>query len=292
MTIKIIGSNDFGQVELVSLKENETLVIKHHSCSAKFSLYGGHVLAWQPKDEKPVFWLSDKATYRTGTAIRGGIPLCWPWFGPFVKGEQSAGNHGFARLQNWQIDEVIIEPDSVKLIIRWQGENMHSLWPAACSLRQEIVFGEKFSQTLFMTNLSEEDVEYTGALHSYFSVSDPKNVTIDNLIPAEFIDKVSGSHQLPQTLANCVGEIDRIYHCNKTMQIVDKKWQRIIEVSSTGCQQWVLWNPGKALADKMSDIHVNGEKEFVCLEAANTQWQTIPARSTVTIGQKIQILAG
>ena len=291
MTVKILAGNDFGKVELVSSTNSETLVIKHNACSAKVSLYGGHVLAWQPKDEKPVFWVSDKAIYRTGTAIRGGIPICWPWFGSCVKGEQNAGNHGFARQQNWQLDEIFIEVDTVKLIISWQGENMHSMWPAACSLKQEIVFGQTFSQTLFMTNLSDEDVEYTGALHSYFCVSDPKNVTVDNLVQAEFVDKVSGNHQLPQGLPNCEGEIDRIYYCNNAMKIIDKKWQRIIEVSSTGCQQWVLWNPGKELADKMSDIHTNGEQEFVCLEAANTQWQKIPAKNTVTIGQNIQILA-
>jgi len=317
MTNTNIKENEFGQVtKVVTLpamgKDSltlqaevmECLIITHKSCSAEVSLYGGQVLKWKPTGEHDVFWLSDKAIFNSGKAIRGGIPLCWPWFGAYVpKGKNAdvadnaiakGGNHGFARQVNWMLEHAVIEAEQVKLTLTWTGENSHPLWPAKCALKQELIFGKKFSQTLFMTNLSDEPIEYTGALHSYFQVSSPSHVTIDNLAPIAFDDKISGSIAVVQTLDNCQGPIDRIYSINnvsdkRTMKIKDEQWQRTIEVTSRHCKQWVLWNPGKNIAQTMQDIHSGGEQEFVCLEAANTQFDIILPSETKVISQEVKL---
>jgi glucose-6-phosphate 1-epimerase len=287
----IIAENEFGQIKQVSLTEQISMLeITHNTCTAKISLYGGQVLAWQPVNEQPVFWLSENAIFEQGTAIRGGIPLCWPWFGPYqAPSGETAGNHGFARQRNWQLDEVTIEKNSVTVTLFLSGLNDHPLWPHQYQLKQQLIFSKQFEQQLFISNLSSKAFEYSAALHSYFAVSTPENITVAPLAEFPFDDKVTGKEQQLAALENCCGEVDRIYYSNEVCSIEDKQWQRTIKVSSTNCQQWVLWNPGAELANKMKDLHVGAENEFVCLEAANTNVNVVEANETVMIGQTVSL---
>jgi len=286
-----ITENEFGQIKQVLLSEQmSALEITHSTCTAKISLYGGQVLAWQPVNQQPVFWLSDAAIFEQGTAIRGGIPLCWPWFGPYqAPSGETAGNHGFARQRNWQLDEVVISKGNVTISLLLSGENEHPLWPFQYQLKQVLIFSEQFEQQLFISNLSSQAFEYSAALHSYFSVSTPESTIVSPLADVNFDDKVSGKEQQLSSLDNCIGEIDRIYYHNQQCSIIDKQWQRTIKVSSTNCQQWVLWNPGAELTKKMKDLYQGAENEFVCLEAANTQMHLVKANETVMIGQKVSL---
>jgi glucose-6-phosphate 1-epimerase len=287
----IIAENEFGQIKQVSLTEQISMLeITHNTCTAKISLYGGQVLAWQPVNEQPVFWLSENAIFEQGTAIRGGIPLCWPWFGPYqAPSGETAGNHGFARQRNWQLDEVTIEKNSVTVTLFLSGLNDHPLWPHQYQLKQQLIFSKQFEQQLFISNLSSKAFEYSAALHSYFAVSTPENITVAPLAEFPFDDKVTGKEQQLAALENCCGEVDRIYYSNEVCSIEDEQWQRTIKVSSTNCQQWVLWNPGAELANKMKDLHVGAENEFVCLEAANTNVNVVEANETVMIGQTVSL---
>jgi glucose-6-phosphate 1-epimerase len=287
----IIAENEFGQIKQVSLTEQISMLeITHDTGTAKISLYGGQVLAWQPVNEQPVFWLSENAIFEQGTAIRGGIPLCWPWFGPYqAPSGETAGNHGFARQRNWQLDEVTIEKNSVTVALFLSGLNDHPLWPHQYQLKQQLIFSKQFEQRLFISNLSSKAFEYSAALHSYFAVSAPENITVPPLSAFPFDDKVTGKEQQLTALENCCGEVDRIYYSNEVCSIEDKQWQRTIKVSSTNCQQWVLWNPGAELANKMKDLHVGAENEFVCLEAANTNIHVVEANETVMIGQTVSL---
>ena len=289
-----LASNQYGQVISITLADNiDGLVIKHQHCTAKISLYGGQVLSWQPKDQQAVFWLSETANYQSGKAIRGGIPLCWPWFGAHHHDpENKAGNHGFARQQNWQIDKIEISAQTVTIILVWQGENMNSLFPVACQLKQTLVFGDDFNQNLEMINLSSDDIEYTAALHSYFRVSHPKNIKIAKLSTLKFDDKLTGERHEPEAFINGVGPVDRIYHIageQQFLRIVDDAWQRVIEITTKNTAQWVFWNPGFEAAKNMIDVHQNGELEFVCLEAANTTPQVLAANSSLVISQKVAV---
>jgi glucose-6-phosphate 1-epimerase len=142
-----------------------------------------------------------------------------------------------------------------------------------------------------MVNSSAADAYYTGALHSYFSVSSPKAIKVIELEKASFDDKLTQKLCGPQTLENGVGPVDRIYHTSDIMNITDSQWNRTIELKASNTNQWVFWNPGVEVSNNMSDIHNNGEQEFVCLEAANTQMQLIPAGSSVTIAQEISVFS-
>ncbi|MDX2368941.1 MAG: D-hexose-6-phosphate mutarotase [Colwellia sp.] len=293
----LIVKNDFGQVQQVELSSGlSALIIEHKNTQAKVSLYGGQVLSWQPTDEKEVFWLSKNTTFEQGKAIRGGIPLCWPWFGVHPNdSENKSGNHGFARCQLWQVDNIDMNEQGVEVSLSCQGKGISDLWPFTYRLTQVLFFGKTFNQVLTMTNLSENDAYYTGALHSYLSVSAPVNATIAELAKAPFDDKLTGKACTPQpsvtTLANGIDPVDRIYHSNEVMKIVDSHWQRTIELKSTNTKQWVFWNPGVELANSMVDIHESGEQEFICLEAANTQMQLLGAGKSLTMAQSVTVTA-
>ena len=114
-------SNKFGEITQFQKSDGiDILNIQHSLCSASVSLYGGQVLNWQPKGQPPVFWLSDTSHYQQGKAIRGGIPLCWPWFGAY----NDAGNHGFARQMQWEMFEANITEHQVELILVVSGQNL------------------------------------------------------------------------------------------------------------------------------------------------------------------------
>ncbi|MFT5636014.1 MAG: glucose-6-phosphate 1-epimerase [Cognaticolwellia sp.] len=291
--LEILLENEFGRIELYQLANGlQALRFDHQKGQGSVSLYGGQVLSWQPNGQQPVFWLSDTSHYSVDNVIRGGVPLCWPWFGGEVKlpnGELSkVSNHGFARQSQWKIADTLMSASAVTITLSLNGEQCSPHWPTAFELTQTLVFDESFQQSLVMTNLSEKTVEYTGALHSYFCVGDPQQTEISALNNVLYDDKLKGSNDQKSTLKSCLGPIDRIYHSSDNMVIVDHKWQREIEVLSQGCQQWVLWNPGKD-AQVMIDLHSHGENEFVCLEAANTDWQKIASQSSVSISQTVKL---
>jgi len=288
----LLAKNSFGQVHQVKLSQDlVALDIDHSMVKAKISLYGGQVLSWCPHDEKEVFWLSKNSIFEQGKAIRGGIPLCWPWFGAHPDdSENKAGNHGFARVQVWQVDSIDINEHGVEVILSWQGENMDDLWPHACQLKQVLFFGRSFKQTLHMNNLSQVDAYYASALHSYFAVSSPKNIKVAALEQATFHDKLTDKLCEPEPIEDVTGPVDRIYYTNDAMSIVDNTWKRTIELKSVNANQWIFWNPGTETANGMADIHTNGEQEFFCLEAANTEMQLLPSGKWATIAQEISII--
>ena len=291
MSSQVLFSNAFGKItkEIIN-DEIEVIAIEHQSGKASVSLYGGHVLDWQPEGHQPVFWLSRTTAYQSGKAIRGGIPICWPWFGPNLDTNGvNGGNHGFARNNHWQLVDYKIAEHEVKLVLEFTGEGKHQLWPESFILRQELTIGDVFTQRMSMTNLSSKSVEYSSALHSYFAVSHPQYTHVNNLSEALFDDKITQNKAQKDKLVNCVGPIDRIYYSSTEQEIIDDKWQRKVVINSKNCQQWVLWNPGVEIAAGMDDIHPEGEDEYVCLEAANTQWQTIEAGQTVSVEQKVTV---
>lgn len=327
----VLYSNPFAQVHLIDLKNNisepsndeatvKGLAVESIYGTVLVSLLGGQVLQWQPKNQQEVFWLSKTSQYQQGKAIRGGIPLCWPWFGAYHKDTNKTVhlNHGFARQNTWQIDSIDADEKQVKIVLSLSGENFHEVWPHAFTLKQTLIFNDSFQQCIEIFNLSNQSVEFTGALHSYFKVSAPENVSIQTLSSLPFDDKLTGQHESAQPLKNCMGPVDRVYHCHHNISAVntprfhsneqtpqfvqslleseqlasmkDESWNRVIEISTKNTQQWVLWNPGAKIAQSMADVHLGGEKNFVCLEAANTQWQSLRAGECTSMSQTIRVI--
>ena len=229
--------------------------------------------------------MSKQAQYQTGTAIRGGIPICWPWFG----NRSNEKSHGFARTQSWQLANTQVTQDAVVIELMLAGEHQAISWPYAFKLKQRLSFSSELSQQMVVENTSDVDFDFGHAFHSYFLVSDPEQVVISNLDNSYFDDKITGKLKQISIMENCKGPLDRVYYNHKPQHIDDKIWQRRITVESINCQHWVVWNPGHDIAAGMKDVHHFGEKEYVCLEAANVEMQTVKSGESAIVSQRISV---
>ncbi|WP_371186387.1 D-hexose-6-phosphate mutarotase [Thalassotalea maritima] len=286
---QMLESNEHGRVFVrAEYGENRIVQIEHQLAQASFSLYGGQVLTWQPIGQAPVFWLSQTSALDGSKAIRGGVPICWPWFGP----RENAPQHGFARNSLWQLSAIEISAEQVMIELSLGGERQSPCWDNAFDLKQRLIFAETFTQELQFTNLSQHSCEVTDALHSYFLVSAPQHVAIPELNPCMYDDKITGTeNNPPHDVFSCQGPIDRVYYHEGSVTLIDKGMRRAIEIKKSNSEQTVLWNPDHHIASTMTDVHPGGETEFVCVEPANTEAQSVAAGARLSMSQTILVYA-
>ena len=243
--------------------ELPVIVIIHPKVRAAVTLQGAQLVAWQPSGEKPVIWLSEKTAWQQGKAIRGGVPICWPWFGP--AGEPA---HGFARNLPWKLSAHDENSESVLLtLVLESNEQTKKLWPHDFTLFARFHFSDRCEIELE----AHGDFEATAALHSYFEVTDIQGVEVSGL-GNRYIDKVNqgiaghsddGKQTYPQ-------RVDRIYTAPADCSVIDDKaGQRVIEVYHHHHSDVVTWNPGAELSCSMSDMANEGYKTMVCVETAH-----------------------
>lgn len=240
--------------------------------AARIALQGAHVMTWQPKSQKPVIWLSQAAKFAPGKSIRGGVPICWPWFGPHAT-ESGYPGHGFARTIPWLLLEAHRLPDRrVRLVFEPQlDETCRAQWPHASTVRFTVTLGQELVVSLATTNTGSTSFTLGQALHTYFAVGDVHRVEIAGLEGCRYIDKVDGGKRKKQQgRVTIVGEVDRIYlDTAGCCGIIDPAWKRTILITSTGSRSTVVWNPGKEKAARMGDFGRQGEDRMVCVETAN-----------------------
>ncbi len=245
--------------------------------TASISLMGGQVLTWQPKSQQePVLWISKFAQYVPGKAIRGGVPICWPWFGANPS-ERHLPGHGFARVVPWEVVSTNIDASGVVEVEMTLAESemaaklRPSDWPASVALSASIRIGEKLEVTLTTTNNSDREIRFTEGLHTYFQVSDIEHVRVLGLDNCEYVDLTDGNQRRQQAGPIIFeGELGRIFvNCDKTSSIEDHKLGRAIHVTGAGSQSIAVWNPWSETASKMSDLGSEGWRSMVCVETAN-----------------------
>ena len=250
------------------------ILVSNSRATALISLYGGQVLSfWPVAEERDLLFLSNKACYDGNRAIRGGIPVCWPWFGPDPDGLKRP-NHGFARNSHWQIVDTDISSDhESKLTLRLiQTEHSRKNWPHSCKLSQTITVGNSLTQELITHNTGYETIAITQALHAYFLIGDIEQVTLAGLENHQYLDKLDGGKVKQQTAPVVISEeVDRIYPGVKNQLLIDdpvlKRW---IQITSFGSKTAVVWNPWAEASATMSDLEAGDYKRFLCVEAGTT----------------------
>ncbi len=259
--------------------------IDNPMAKARISLYGGQLFDFQPHSQsEPVFWQSKKAVYKQGKGIRGGVPICWPWFGAIKSGDKSTGNeiklpaHGFARISNWKVKSVTtLKDETTEVVLKLpceavceQYQNLQSDFEARLSLR--LVIGEQLSMELITKNTGKYPVRISEALHSYFKIADIHDVVIKGLDNTDYIDKLLNNHVFRQGGDLILeAETDRIYvDTSSSVAIVDKQLNRTIEISKTGSMSTIIWNPWEQNSKAMVDMPDKGWQSMVCVEVANT----------------------
>jgi len=245
------------------------LEINHSSCRARVAFHGAHVMEWTPAGHEPVLYLSPAALLEAEKPIRGGIPVCWPWFGPHPV-DGSKPFHGLVRTRQWALTGC--EDDGASIDLRFElrsDEETLALWPHAFEAILEIRLGAELHVSLISHNPAGLPFTETAALHTYLCVSDAAEISISGLQGASFTERAAGQNTpgVQEGEVRIVGEVDRIYQSNSTVTLTDVA--RKIHVHKHGSQSTVVWNPGAEKAARLGDLPPSDYPRFVCIEAAN-----------------------
>jgi len=259
--------------------------------SASVMLQGAQVIDYQPRGDRPLIWLSGRSRYAEGKSVRGGIPVCWPWFGPHAT-NPALPAHGFARTVEWDLQEAMVLPDGrVRLAFELAQEGaMRPEWPYPSSVRNSITIGCELEVSLATRNSGGESFPLGQALHTYFQVSDVRRISIHGLDGCTYLDKVAGNarrrQQGPVTITQ---ETDRIYlDTGGACEIRDPSMDRSLLITATGSRSTVVWNPWIEKAEKMGDFEPDAYLRMVCVESANAAEDTVnvaPAQEHVLSAQ-------
>ena len=252
-----------------------SLEIEIPSCSAKLALHGAHLIHWQPSHAtSPVLYTSPTAVYRGGKAIRGGLPICWPWFNAHPTDPATHPSHGVARKLFWKLETVEMKGDDLHLTFTLPtSETVEAHVPFAHEVHLRMILGQTCHIALETKNLSEQNISVGGALHSYLAVSDIANISLKGLQNTPYLDTTtSPAGRCTQTEADfrVTGEVDSIYTgFAHEVLLHDEELNSIITVAKTNSLTTVVWNPCSEKATALDDLPNEAYRDFICVEAAN-----------------------
>ena len=250
-----------------------TFRIRTARFQARFALQGAHLMEFTPAHQPPLLFLSQQTHISPGKAIRGGIPVIFPWFGP-REGHPESPMHGLVRTRPWMLDAVEVdESGSAEIHFRFEStEETLALWPHAFRLRLNFELGEDLTLSWITENTGTTAFQFEQALHPYFPVSNVQTVSIRGLEGVDYIDKTDafrlkreGSDPIRFT-----GETDRVYlDTGAPCHLSDPEAGREWTFTKSGSSTTVVWNPWIAKAAAMADLGDEQWRQFVCVEQAN-----------------------
>lgn len=259
--------------------------VRNAHAEAVVSLYGAQVLSYRPLGASAdLLFVSERAHHQAGQAIRGGVPVCWPWFGADPQGLGRPA-HGVARTRLWSVRGTATTPagDTQITLDLVDTPETRAIWPHAFQLVLEITVGATLRLALGTRNTGKTPFHITQALHSYFAVGDIAQTTVTGLDGCRYIDKATGAGGAMPSQKGAViiaAEIDRIYTgAPAVLTIEDAALERRIRIASAGSHTTVVWNPGAVIAAGMADLEDDAYQRFVCVETANAADEvvTVPA---------------
>ena len=257
--------NGIGDIPLVE--------IKNKYATATISLQGAHILSWKPHSEDEVIWLSKDASFAIGKSVRGGVPICWPWFGAH-ENNSSFPAHGFARTVLWNVvNTKTLSTGEIQitfgLVTKDLEENIQSMWPQATVVEYCITVGKSLILELTTFNKSDKEITVGQALHTYFNIADINKTTVYGLENKTYLDKVEGfCSKIQNGPITINSEVDRVY-VDTTDDIVIDNEKRKILIEKKGSSSTVVWNPWEQVANKMGDLGDKGYQQMLCVESAN-----------------------
>jgi glucose-6-phosphate 1-epimerase len=264
----IAGVLDFVETEHGLVKATISL----DGISGELYLQGAHLATWQPPGERPVLFTSPNSAFAPGTAIRGGIPIIFPWFGP--RHAPAAPQHGFARTAPWRLDGVeTTGRESLTLTFSLgDGDVGSPFWREPFRAIHTVVFAQTLSLRLAVQNRATHPITFEEALHAYFAISDITGIAISGLAGTTYIDKTEAARRKPQTaaLVTITGETDRVYlDTPGRCAIEDRGWRRRVVIEKVGAASSVVWNPWAEKAAAMADLGDPAWRGMVCVETGN-----------------------
>ena len=258
--------------------------VDHETCRARVALHGAHVMEWQPSSApNPVLYLSPAAALQEGKAIRGGIPICWPWFNA-RPGGQPGPSHGVARSQFWDLVSVTEDADGVTFVMSLVHESLKAT--------ATLALGDKLTVSLESENLGEESVKLSGALHTYLKIDEITMITVGGLAGREYLDTVGTPTRRTQDGPVVFeGELDRIFDHSGMIRVDDPGLDRVLQIEKEGSPSTVVWNPWAEKAAGLADLPDDAFKGFACVEAAiaNEAAVELPPGATHRLGTTVSV---
>lgn len=236
-------------------------------CQARIFLQGAQIDYFQPVGKPPLLWVSSADDYQPGNGIRGGVPVCWPWFG--MSSEANFPQHGFARTRIWALESVEMRNQLVDLRFSLKiSEQDKIYWPHNTEVSVLFTLGDTLSISLVNTNLGDETVTLTQALHTYFPIEDIHQLKASGFSGSKYIEFAEGPYPQTTDEVRFDRETDRVYTDLGPVQLLHTP-QGTIEVSRENSQSAVLWNPWIEKSQRLGRFNPEDYLTMVCLEAAN-----------------------
>jgi glucose-6-phosphate 1-epimerase len=269
-------------IESIQFDELDGWRIRHRNAELLIARQGAQILGYQVDGQQPLIWRNEAAVFKQGKPVRGGIPVCWPWFGNLDRNPDSvqamrqsqepAKAHGEVRALNWELLGVGEDGEAllVELVLP-QAEGQLPGWPHNVALKLSIRLDQALNVSLVSFNASRETVTFSQALHTYFAVSDVRQIRIQGLDGLSYIETLEGWEKRQQTGdLTFTGETDRIYlDTPDVLGIVDPDWQRRVLIQTIGSNSAILWNPWIEKTQRFTDMAADGWQGMVCVETAN-----------------------
>jgi len=230
--------------------------------------YGAHVWTWA-LDGEPVLWTSAGSFFEPGKALRGGVPICWPWFGPGRSGDLTPA-HGYARISEWTLTGLVEGPDATVLTYTLTPADAPDALPGEdWTVTYEVSIGDRLQLALTVANQGATPFSYETALHTYFRVGDVRQVVVGGLDGASYLDKVTGRPEVQAGDVTITAETDRVYLRAGEVVVTDPVLGRRLRISTEGAADTVVWNPWIAKAAAMPDFGDDEWPGMLCIEAGN-----------------------
>lgn len=269
-------------IESIQFDELDGWRIRHRDAELLIARQGAQIIGYQVDGQQPLIWRNEAAVFKQGKPVRGGIPVCWPWFGNLERNPDSvqamrqssepAKAHGEVRALNWELLGAGEDGDAllVELVLP-EAEGRLPGWPHNVALKLSIRLDQALNVSLVSFNASGETVTFSQALHTYFAVSDVRQIRIQGLDGLSYIETLEGWEKRQQSGdLTFTGETDRIYlDTPNLLGIVDPQWQRRVLIQTSGSNSAVLWNPWIEKTQRFTDMAADGWQGMVCVETAN-----------------------
>jgi len=247
-------------------------------------MHGAHVTSWRPTDREEVLFLSSKSRWEEGQAIRGGIPICFPWFRAKTD-DPHAPAHGFVRTRSWQLGSIVETSAGVAVTILTESdEQTRRYWPAEFRLVHRATFGSELTLELVCTNTGGTPLRFEEALHTYNRVADVGTVRLQGLDGTRFLDNTDSNKektQLGDVTIACQTD-NAFISTQNAVDLLDPKMGRRIRLRKANSSTTVVWNPWQEGASRLRDLDEGEWKQFLCVEASNI----IGAAVTLAPGQE------
>src|SRR5262249_18648359 len=271
----------FGIPGVAQIVEGNGGLAKVHVTTAKtrgeIYLHGAHVTSWVPRAAEEVLFVSTQSQWQAGRAIRGGVPICFPWFANKAD-DGGAPAHGFVRTKSWQLESIVQDADAVTVTLFTESdESTKKWWPFDFRLVYRATFGSELSLELVLTNTGARSLRFEEALHTYLKVGQIEKVRLQGLNTVAYLDKVDSNREKIQEGALMIGsETDRVYlNTPHEVEVEDAALHRRLLVAKENSLTTVVWNPWAQKARSLSDLGDAEWMQMVCVETCNVSTFTV-----------------